>query len=1124
MKRHPTPVITPVKWLLLIFIATACLQAARAATRMALVCGDSLGVQQVLDTAIAQLSGDADLQLLDRREGDRVLREQEISLAGLVRAEDAVKAGQLLHVDLFAVLEGALTNEADSAVSLGLVVFDAKTGVRYADTALGASNTVSAATATAAAVRAAVAKARRSTQDMQTVGLLSVRNADLPREYDSICDSVGLLLERELTASPGLAVLERRRLEQVNQERSTAPDAEDNRLWSSLRMLQLDVSRDGDGLRGTLSLTRADGAPANRITARVPTRDPAALAQLLAVQTEEFLKVPPDGRPADRGREAARFHREYELLLRHRDYLAAVHVLDAALALAPEQTNWQNEMALLLPDAAIELIDPGDPGNGRPLSTRPSGENLATCLALGRRGADLLLDLSREAAAQTRPGEPMPEVLKNSTAYLSRLKELRWKLAEVYTADPARMTERAGLKDKERTLIMEILEPFLLRQSVDKTTFDVYSQNVFAWWMQAGLGQSDAVTVLGHWVELSHKLNPPDGSGNYAVVQNTSFIGFFMQYHGDQVEAFRQTLEQDSDPVIRLYARANRVAATQDGNYHPPDESLAVEREFRLYAQQWLLSEEAAKSEPLRNHAWFAIENNLALFLNHPHCGDEYLEACRFAFAHKDIRPFLFYGAVERLADERYLNLAGEMEVVDGALKLIRENPAAYPKLNSSYANRSEVITDLQQKRDQLAAELAGTQPNAPTASPWKESVCLLDLAKPINGCAWLFQPVVADGQVFAVTVGVQEWGAPEDSLQLLRVPLAGGPPAFLGRTHFDLLNLNDRYPDSRDYRNSLLTYRIARETNAMSRSYDFVRSACVGADCYFAATGSGVYIFPTKDGSVEHLGTTNGLPSDDVQAVAFLDGRLYIGAGEPGRGGYLAAYDPATRKVDVLASSRRSEHLSPLDDQPPFLTVGLVADPGRHRLVMALSSGLPRVPALTNPPAITASMGIWSYEPATGEFQRLAPLFMSAFWRNPWQRQTWFGRADPHTVAVNEIKMAALFDLQNDHLLSAYDSRVDKTNAAVRFWQRDNSTYTTAVEGPFMVRDGWLYSAQPFERRALSDGRQERLSPLRTDYPFEPGEALQLLDDGQQVLAADQISLWRLALPSEPATASRGD
>jgi len=40
-----------------------------------------------------------------------VLLEQEISLAGLVRAEHAVKAGRLLHADLFAVLEGALTTK-----------------------------------------------------------------------------------------------------------------------------------------------------------------------------------------------------------------------------------------------------------------------------------------------------------------------------------------------------------------------------------------------------------------------------------------------------------------------------------------------------------------------------------------------------------------------------------------------------------------------------------------------------------------------------------------------------------------------------------------------------------------------------------------------------------------------------------------------------------------------------------------------------------------------------------------------------------------------------------------------------------------------------------------------------
>src|SRR2546428_9652794 len=102
----------------------------QAATRIALV-GAGNGVENVLDAATALLSKDGDLQLLDRAEVGRVLREQEISLAGLVRAEHAVKAGQLLHVDLFAVLEGGLTNETKPYTTFGLVGFDATDGVRY---------------------------------------------------------------------------------------------------------------------------------------------------------------------------------------------------------------------------------------------------------------------------------------------------------------------------------------------------------------------------------------------------------------------------------------------------------------------------------------------------------------------------------------------------------------------------------------------------------------------------------------------------------------------------------------------------------------------------------------------------------------------------------------------------------------------------------------------------------------------------------------------------------------------------------------------------------------------------------------------------------------------------------
>ena len=299
----------------LFFTATA-IGELHAATRIALVgSGGNGGVENVLDAATVLLSKDMDLQLLDRSEVGRVLREQEISLAGLVRAEHAVKAGQLLHADLFAVLEGALTNETGASPPFGLVVFDAKNGVRYADSALVASNVVSAASATAMAIRAAVAKAHRKPQDLHTVGLLRVRNADLPRQLDGLCDSVGLLLERELTASPGIAVLERRRLEQVNKERSLPTDVEGNRLLSSLRMIELDIGQDGAGLRGTLALVGADGTRTRKITASVLTRNPATLAHLLADKTERFLKAPVDGISPDRVAEAARFHREYRFFL-----------------------------------------------------------------------------------------------------------------------------------------------------------------------------------------------------------------------------------------------------------------------------------------------------------------------------------------------------------------------------------------------------------------------------------------------------------------------------------------------------------------------------------------------------------------------------------------------------------------------------------------------------------------------------------------------------------------------------------------------------------------------------------------------------------------------------------------
>ena len=1081
-KVRKTLLVRPALLLLAVICAAAAMGKADGATRLALVGGEgNVGVESVLDMAMALLGKEADLQLLDRAEVGRVLREHELSLAGLVGAEHAVKTGQLLQADLFAVLEGTLTNETAGATSLGLVVFDAKSGARYADSALVSSNIVSAASAAAAAVRAAVLKSHQGVKDLHTLGLLTVRNADLPRQFDGLCDTVGLLLERELTASPGIAVLERRRLEQVTQERSVAPDAEGNRLLSSLRMIELDISQDGVGLRAVLGLVGADGARTNAVTASVPTRDAAALAQVLADQTERFLKVPSDGITANRGAEAARFHRESLLLIQHRDLVAAVHPLDAAIALAPEQTSWQWEMAHLLPYAAIEVFYPGGAYRWSLPVPQPTSASLAACLAMGQRGADLLLDLSREATKGAKPGEPLPETL-NST-YRYRLCELLQRLAYVKTADPASAAAIACLAGKERTLRMEIMEPFLAKQAVDRATFAAYGRALQFWFNMEGNNRpgldseqrrQDDALALSHWVEVSHKLNPPDGSGDYS-------------------------------PMVTYYRKPNGF---------PSDQMLAAEREFRLYAQDLLARGDAAKPGPYRGHVWQAITSTLGLLVNHDQCGTEYLEACRFAFAQGDIQPDLFYHAAEALDFPRSRNLPGELEVVNGALKLILEKPEAYPKqVSSNRNNRSDVIKDLEQTRDRVAGQLAGAGASAPAPAPWKQEICLLDLATPINGFSWLFKPVVQDGQVFALALGLHDTGLPEDSLQLVRVPLRGGSPSFLGKARFTGIQQGNR--PAGIPRGS--QYMAPHETPGR---VEVGRAACVGAGCYFAATCSGVFIFPTNGGPVLHLGTSNGLPSDDTHALAFLDGKLYLGAGETERDGYLASYVPATREVAILASSRRSVRLSPFDDGPPFYTLGLAPDPARHRLLLAVSTAV-----LPNGrvPDITPGMGIWSYLPSTGEYMRLAPLRLLPMPAVYIQTYAWTGLADANTLAVKDLYTMALYDLRNDRLLSACDIATPITKASSALWPRpvpgSPGSFTLAT-GPFLLRDGWFYSARPFDRMALADGRREQFLPPRTDYPFEPKESLQLLDDGIHVLAADQFSLWLLELKPEAAPA----
>jgi tetratricopeptide (TPR) repeat protein len=78
------------------------------------------------DLITADLGSAKGLQLVERQSLDRVLREAELSLSGLVRAKDAIRVGKLLRADWF-LLGGVASAGGSNAVVARIV--DARTGI-----------------------------------------------------------------------------------------------------------------------------------------------------------------------------------------------------------------------------------------------------------------------------------------------------------------------------------------------------------------------------------------------------------------------------------------------------------------------------------------------------------------------------------------------------------------------------------------------------------------------------------------------------------------------------------------------------------------------------------------------------------------------------------------------------------------------------------------------------------------------------------------------------------------------------------------------------------------------------------------------------------------------------------
>ena len=372
--------------------------AAIGATRVAVVATDP-AVAPAVAIVESALSADNTVELVERQQVDKIAAEQGLSKSGVVTADAAVKTGQLLHTDLLAVVETGAGAEGAS-----VVVFDAGTGLRLVDVASTASGE-KLADAFTHAIAAAVAKHSVGAK-LKTVCLQTVRNVDLPRDFDGVAQAAGLILTRRLTAASDVAVLERARLAQVNSERNLAGPNGD--LLAATVAIELQLARAGDDALTATAVLLDAGQRRSLDPIQINGRRPDQIADALVPVLLQAVHANAAAPATDRVAEAHRFVREAMLRWQHKEIDVALDCAEAAYALAPNDRDSivARAYGLLLCGCRLLFVgdyaDPYRPTDMFMVNTRPPTDNITRSFDFVRDAEDCLL----QAGPNPAPADP----------------------------------------------------------------------------------------------------------------------------------------------------------------------------------------------------------------------------------------------------------------------------------------------------------------------------------------------------------------------------------------------------------------------------------------------------------------------------------------------------------------------------------------------------------------------------------------------------------------------------------------------------------------------------------------------------------------------------------------------
>jgi hypothetical protein len=1054
-----------------------------AATRVALVVGTrTQGVKTAIDLATARVSGLSGVELLERAGVERILAEHRLSLAGLADTGKAISAGKLLSADLLGVIEVA----PGGRQALGLVVFDAKTGLRLFDAALPSGGPAREADGIVEGVQTALKKHIAGLARVRPVGFLSVRNADLPRAKDSYCESLALIVERRLVAAPSVGVLERQHLEAVTGERALPTQPAEKALLGAMVHLSLEVSRGpgGDGLRAIVLLTDPKGKPLGKVTAPVKESDPISGADTLARGICNALKTTPATGKSDPVREANRFLTEARQLTSFNQHVQALRAAESAHALDPADPAKRDLLARYLLGQGSRSIHPV-------LITPPrrilvSAEKLAIADELIRRGIDL-----RAAALKAVEPKNSQTLLPHILTYVGSDNELKACLNKIAALDQRRLSAEAKrhataiASAAERWLCDEYLETLAAATERDSSLFEGYSR-VFGYaTSQLRLASPDAqhytrkfIALMERWLDVVGKLGPARANflflnGPWSLITyTTQQAGHPVRWSPDPAELVLfdrlfDRMEKHPHPILRFQGRCGHLWVSFLSRKIAPEDShrafVALRRQTlseirklprndseRMQVSYLLFVAEICTLDPLGlRQTKHQLEEQFDLW-------EQMLSQNVLLVEVLAVVPYLQEGT-EQMA-------ARKLKLLDQTLALLGS-----PRLRMFRGNMSMTRGNLSLERVKLLRahpELAGKQ----GPLPWERVQPVVDVMD-LPGIHEFRLPLVSGRDVYVIGLSNQPG---RDFIQPIRVPLSGGVAQLLGK----------------------VSVRWGPPPRLGSAVPEKITGSVIdGGQIYVSTRSAGLYAFPLRGGPGRRIDQTRKLPSDEITAMALYEGRLYLGLG----GGYFVSLDPVSGRFDVLASSRRRDKASPFDDGEQFLVPYITPDPERRRLIFLLFQGRSRP---------GAAHGLWAFDPRAKTFKRLLETGGVEYRMMGWPIHD--GR-----VLLSTSHLAVDFDLAtNKHVLLwaslySFGPVLERGKALCQESFR--------AHGPHIYRNGWLWAASPFGRILIEKKSHEMFPPpqRRGNKPAGDLNVLQLVGKDQLLHGCPAV-LWLYTLRKE--------